>query len=188
MSVYIIFLYYFHNFLVFINVEHGSKVLLKFPPCAWLTWIQYKKLVGLYCCTYISYLLSYETMCLYVHHQENKGNQTWMKPYIEQYQVIRANVLLIPTPTWTITRSGGSRGTAGMASSSTPWAAAWRIWRCRFLNAGRSLRLKMLTLQSKKQRMRKDQMETIIESQVCSLFHNLWFHFITFNSFLTSDW
>ena len=34
MSVYIIFLYYFHNFLVFINVEHGSKVLLKFPPCA----------------------------------------------------------------------------------------------------------------------------------------------------------
>ena len=37
-------------------------------------------------------------MCLYVHHQENKGNQTWMKPYIEQYQVIRANVLLIRHP------------------------------------------------------------------------------------------
>ena len=37
----------------------------------------------------------FETMCLYVHHQENKGNQTWMKPYIEQYQVIGAHVVLI---------------------------------------------------------------------------------------------
>ena len=39
-----------------------------------------------------------ETMYLYVHHQENKGNQTWMKPYIEQYQAIRANVALIQQP------------------------------------------------------------------------------------------
>ena len=37
-------------------------------------------------------------LCLHVHHQENKGNQTWMKPYIEQYQVIRTNVVLIQHP------------------------------------------------------------------------------------------
>jgi len=67
--------------------------------------------------------------------KENKGNQTWMKPYIEQYQE------------WRKQRNGGDG--------------------FKFDTMGRSLA--DLEMQSKKQRMRKDQMEAIIESQISSL-------------------
>ena len=89
---------------------------------------------------YSSDLLSFES---YVFLCTSSGKQR--EPDVDEtiYRAVpgySSSCCIDPTPTWWSTRSGGSRGMAGMASSSTPWAAAWQTWRCRFLKAGRSPR------------------------------------------------
>ena len=54
------------------------------------------KHLGLHCYIAVIYFRLRLSVSMYC--QENKGNQTWMKPYIEQYQVILANVVLFQHP------------------------------------------------------------------------------------------